>query len=314
VGRAADPTADQGGEGSVSPAYVQQADALKSKLKSRPRDRALKVALGNLHYDNERWIDATLTLREALDEDPGDDATRVKLANCYYFVGNPDLAVQLHEEVLRRKPEDPDSLFFLGAFLADSRRQDRAAQARAVEVWTAFLRVRPDAANRADVERRLAGLRAALGEAAPAVAAPAPAPASAPARGPAPVGAVEAAVEQRRAEARRALEEKRFPDARRAAEAALALGAEDGETGTLHARAVMQMGQVAEAVKLFEAIIQAHPTYGPAWHYLGMAQMLGNNPAAAAKAWRQVVAKDPAYAAQHRLGDRAAVAEKMGGP
>ena len=64
---------------------------------------------------------------------------------------------------------------------------------------------------------------------------------------------------------------------------------------------------------MFGEVIKVDPDYMPAWHYLGMAQMMSGDPEQAVKAWQKILDKDPAYAKQFKLDQRIEVAKRMAG-
>jgi cytochrome c-type biogenesis protein CcmH/NrfG len=167
VGRAADPTPQShgGGQDSESAELLRQVDGLQQQLKQQPRSRPLKIALGKLYYENQRFLEAAVQFREALDEQPDDVENLKLLANCMFFLGNPDVGIKLHSRVLEIDPKDIDAQFFLGAILVESRPQDREALTRAVAAWEKFVELAPNHPRRKDIEEQLDVIRkAAKGE------------------------------------------------------------------------------------------------------------------------------------------------------
>jgi cytochrome c-type biogenesis protein CcmH/NrfG len=59
--------------------------------------------------------------------------------------------------------------------------------------------------------------------------------------------------------------------------------------------------------------MKANPKYMPAWHYNGMANIMGGTPAEAVKSWQYVVDNDPAYAQKFQLDQRLQMAKRMAG-
>ena len=68
-----------------------------------------------------------------------------------------------------------------------------------------------------------------------------------------------------------------------------------------------------KAKEAFALAVKVFPDHVPAWHYQGMAFLLGGDPEKAALSWKTVVAKDPSYAKSHQLARRIQVAERMSG-
>lgn len=358
VGRAANPTPPtltRGGN-QESAALLKQLDAMQKELAQRPKDHKVRMALGKLYYENERFLDAAVMFREALDTNPTDVDANKFLGNCLFFLGNPDMAVAQHDKVLAAAPNDIDALFFLGAILVESRPQDRAALKRAGDAWARFLELAPTHPRSKEIAEQLEVVRKAergeitLGNPEAQAAqqqaqgggadgepqggdqgvmggtrsfdAPGGGAGGAPAGGGAGPGARKGTrvpalradaspLEKSRAQALDALDERRFVDAQQAAKEALLLAPDDPEMQVARARAMVQLGQAADAVRAFGEVIKKNPKFAPAWHYLGMAHMMNNDPARAAQTWRDLMAMDPAYAQANRLDTRAAMAERM---
>ncbi|MEW5853213.1 MAG: tetratricopeptide repeat protein [Myxococcota bacterium] len=349
VGRAADPTPKGPSPGSnvssENAELLRKVDALQKELKDKPKSTEVKLALGRLYYEAERFLDATLMFRQVIDDDPNNVEARKMLGNCFFFVGNPDLALQMHEEVLRQNPNDVDSLFFRGAILLESKPQDKEALKKVEESWVKFLELTPGHMRRGELERQLEIVRQAIrgeivlgGPTGPARTEEQAVPAGdnqgvmggasdfqggppAGGGGPGPrfkkgtrvpaLAANASNLERRRAEALDALDEGRFFDAKTAAEAALQEASDDAELNVAKARAMTQLGEAQGAIRLYGEVIKKNPKYSPAWHYLGMAHMMGGDPKRAAQTWRELMEFDPGYASQHRLDQRAQMAERM---
>jgi tetratricopeptide (TPR) repeat protein len=92
---------------------------------------------------------------------------------------------------------------------------------------------------------------------------------------------------------------------------ALKLTPDDAELTVALGRANVQAGDVGEAVRLLEGLLQRDPKSAPAMHYLGMAYMFQKRPKDAAAMWTKVGEVDPAYSKQYKLDERAAVAATM---
>ena len=349
VGQAANPRPREVARArdSSSAELLEKLDAMKAQLDTRPKDFNLRMALGKLYYENERYMDAAKMFREALDERPDDPEALGLLGNSMFYLGNPDMSVNLHERVLANHPNNLASLFLLGAILVEARPQDKAALARAVECWEKFLQLNPKDPRARDVAQQLEVVKKAqrgeitLGRPEPPTqpsvdALPedgqqgamggrtsfqddSPAGGGGGAAGPrfnkgtrVPKLAADASPKERkRAEALDALDEGRFVDARKAAEDALLLAPDDPELGVARARSMVMTGEVELAIRAFGELLKKNPQYPQAWHYLGMAHMLNRDPARAAQTWRDLITMDPAYAKAHRLDARAAMAENM---
>jgi len=346
VGRAADPTPPPPTANTESAELLRKVDQLEKELKDRPKNFAVKMALGRLYYENERFVDAARMFRLALDEKPDENEARKLLANSLFFLGNPDTAIKLHEEALAANPNDSDAMFFLGAILVESRPMDVESLKRAQGYWKRFILQAPTHPRRKELEEQIAVLdRAIKGEISLGRGEPqragnqqqvpeggeqgamggsksfegGPPPAGGGGAGPqfkkgtrVPALAVNATpTEKKRAEALDALDEGRFLDARNAAEAVLQASPDDLEVATARARSLVQLGEAENAIRAFGEVIKKRPNYAPAWHYLGMAHMMNNDAKRAAQTWKDLMEMDPAYAQQFRIPQRLQVAERM---
>jgi Flp pilus assembly protein TadD len=76
-------------------------------------------------------------------------------------------------------------------------------------------------------------------------------------------------------------------------------------------RVYVQTGRIDDALRIFGEAIKLHPRYMPAWHYNGMAHMMGGDSKQAVASWQRVLEEDPAYARQFSLDQRIDVARRM---
>ncbi|MBI5494462.1 MAG: tetratricopeptide repeat protein [Deltaproteobacteria bacterium] len=328
VGRAADPVQRGAPSDGESADLMRRVDDMQAQLKAAPKDARLLVALGKLYYDNERYPEAATHFRQALDQRPSDAEAAKMLGVCLFMLGNPDEAAKMQEAALASVPNDVDALFFVGAIVLNARPQDKDALKRAREAWEKFLELAPTHPRAAEIRSELEQVRKAergeitLGR--PERAAAEERAEAPPAGGTAPAAARKGTrvpalpkdakpLDRKRAEALDAIDEQRYFDAREAAEVVLQALPTDDEMQVVQARAMVQMGEGPAAIKKYGEVIKRNPRFSPAWHFLGMAYMLGGDGKQAAATWRDLIRMDPEYARQNRLEQRAAMAENMGG-
>jgi tetratricopeptide (TPR) repeat protein len=182
-------------------ALLAAVDRLQGQLKDKPKSFEVLSALGNLYYENGRYLEAVDSYRQALAisrpfEDraqelhgqkvkPAKDLplecrrsaqgygleqigqaarkldpprelrcldsalqlaieARSRRGNALYLVGNPDGALAEHRRVLAESPDQPESLFFVGAILLEQSRGDKAKLEEGKKYWRRLLAVAPD--------------------------------------------------------------------------------------------------------------------------------------------------------------------------
>src|SRR5690349_10374141 len=73
---------------------LNRANALESEAKARPTDAAVRVQLGNLYFDAERFDLATPWYEAAFKLNPSDINVSTDLAVCYYYLNDADRALK----------------------------------------------------------------------------------------------------------------------------------------------------------------------------------------------------------------------------
>jgi tetratricopeptide (TPR) repeat protein len=129
-----------------------EARALASLAARQPGDAAVRVELGNLYMDAERWEEAIRWYREALALDASRPDVLSDLGACLVSSGRPAEALAELEKVLDADPAHRNALYNKGIALL---RTGRAADAAAV--WEELLARHPD-------DPRLQGLRGRIGQ------------------------------------------------------------------------------------------------------------------------------------------------------
>ncbi len=248
------------------------------------------ILLAQLHFHEHRFIDASLLLSRILDKNAVFPRARNLLARCFFFLGNPDRAVQELAFVLLNQSKDPeeflDALFLLGAAVHESASYSPKNLKKAIYAWDTYLKVVPESPYKDKVVAGLAQMREAL-------------------RSPKSVGF------QSKALALKAFAAKDFKAAETTLNRAKKELPHDPEITTTLARIYLQTGRANEALAEFDQITKLHPGYMPGWHYKGMAHILTGHPELAVAAWEQVMERDRGYASRFQLQSRIASAKKM---
>jgi tetratricopeptide (TPR) repeat protein len=138
-----------------------QAQALAAAAEKNPSDAKVRVELGNLYFDAERYSDAVTWYQAALKINPKDPDVSTDLGVSYHYLNQPDRALAQFDESLKADPKHAKTMLNQGIVLAYGK-QDLPG---AVAVWEKLIQVAPNSSE-ADVARRaLQGVKSAHPEA-----------------------------------------------------------------------------------------------------------------------------------------------------
>ena len=132
--------------------------ALEEASRREPQNAGHKIQIGNIYYDMGQFQKAIGSYEEALKLRPQDPAVETDLATCYHNIGEHRKALQILDGVLRHHPDFPMALFNKGIVLQAANSDVKGA----IAVWERLLQTNPDFPQRADLERRIAQLRASV--------------------------------------------------------------------------------------------------------------------------------------------------------
>ena len=130
--------------------------ALESLATRQPDDAAVRIELGNLHMDAERWEEAVRWYREALARNPALPDVVTDLGACLVSAGRPAEALVEFERVLRAEPGHRNALYNQGIALMQMGRGNEAAAA-----WEELLKHHPDDPQLQGLRGRIEQIRAA---------------------------------------------------------------------------------------------------------------------------------------------------------
>lgn len=138
-----------------------QVRTLQATAEKNPTDAKVRVELGNLYFDAERYSDAATWYQAALKINPKDPNVSTDLGVSYHYLNQPDRALAQFEESLKVDPKHAKTMLNQGIVMAYGK-QDLAG---AAAVWEKLIQVAPTSPE-ADVARRaLQGLKSAHPEA-----------------------------------------------------------------------------------------------------------------------------------------------------
>lgn len=134
-----------------------QVQTLRASAQQNPSDAAIRVQLGNLYFDAERFAEAVTWYEEALKINPKSADVSTDLGVAYYYMNQPDRALQQFAESLKVDPKHAKTLLNQGIVLAFGKQDLKGAAA----AWDQLIKVDPTSPE-ADVARKaLEGLRSA---------------------------------------------------------------------------------------------------------------------------------------------------------
>jgi cytochrome c-type biogenesis protein CcmH/NrfG len=133
-------------------ALQQSVGPLLEAVNSNPTDFDSLVKLGDLYYDGKQFPNAIQYYERALAIHPENPDVRTDLGTAYWYMGNADKALAEMETSLQYKPGHPQTLFNLGWV----KWQGKADAKGAVAAWQKLLKTNPDYPQKQQVEQYIA--------------------------------------------------------------------------------------------------------------------------------------------------------------
>jgi len=133
-------------------ALAQAAAPLLDAVNKDPKDYDSLVKLGDLFYDGKQFPNAIEYYQRALAIHPENPDVRTDMGTAYWYNGDADKAVGELQTSLKYRPGHPQTLFNLGWV----RWQGKADPKGAVEAWEQLLKANPDYPQRQQVEQYIA--------------------------------------------------------------------------------------------------------------------------------------------------------------
>ena len=154
------PTA-QDSRASAAPAFDEsRASQLKATADRNPSDANIRVQLGNLYFDAERYDEAMRWYEDALRVDPRNVNASTDLGIAYYYSNQPDRALAQFDKSLTIDPKHSKTLLNVGIVRAFGKQDLDGAE----KAWQRVLDLAPDSPEAEVAKKGLDGLRAAHGQ------------------------------------------------------------------------------------------------------------------------------------------------------
>ncbi len=138
-----------------APLDAGEVRALESLAARQPADATVRVQLGNLYMDHQRWDDAIRWYGEALAIQPDDPDVATDRGACYVHSGRPAEGLSEFDRVLQKHPDHRNARFNRGVALLEL---DRAGEA--ADAWEELLRRHPDDPQLERLRARIEEIRA----------------------------------------------------------------------------------------------------------------------------------------------------------
>jgi len=156
---AASTTPQQGGGPHQQPpdpnaqaALAQAVAPLLAAVNKDPNDFDTLVKLGNLYYDGQQFPNAIQYYERALTIHPDNPDVRTDMGTAYWYTGNADKALSAMEASLKYRPGHPQTLFNLGWVRWQGKQDPKGA----IEAWQQLLKANPDYPQKQQVEQYIA--------------------------------------------------------------------------------------------------------------------------------------------------------------
>lgn len=131
---------------------AQAAAPLLEAVNKDPDDFDSLVKLGNLYYDGQQFPSAIQYYERALALHPDNADVRTDMGTAYWYTGNSETAVVAMETSLKYRPNHPQTLFNLGWVRWQGKQDPKGA----IAAWEQLLKTNPDYPERQKVEQYIA--------------------------------------------------------------------------------------------------------------------------------------------------------------
>ena len=145
------------GQSTAAPFDEARAVALAQTAKSNPQDAAVRLELGNLYFDSERFADAARWYEQAIAIEPRNVSASTDLGISYYYMNQPDRALQQFDRSLAIDPRHSKTLLNVGIVRAFGKDDLEGA----AEAWQRVVEYAPDSAEGKRAKQALDSLRSA---------------------------------------------------------------------------------------------------------------------------------------------------------
>lgn len=153
---AAAPAAATSGQ-AATPLDEARAAALAQTAERNPRDAKVRLDLGNLYFDAERFEDAARWYEQALAIEPRNVNASTDLGIAFYYMNQPDRALQQFDRSLAIDPRHTKTLLNVGIVRAYGKDDLPGA----VKAWQRVVELAPDSAEGKVARQALDAVRSA---------------------------------------------------------------------------------------------------------------------------------------------------------
>jgi cytochrome c-type biogenesis protein CcmH/NrfG len=131
---------------------AQAAAPLLEAVNRDPKDFDSYVKLGNLFYDGKEFPQAIQYYERAVLIHPDNPDVRTDMGTAYWYTGNAEKALAAMETSLKYRPGHPQTLFNLGWVRWQGKQDPKGA----IAAWQQLLKANPDYPQRQQVEQDIA--------------------------------------------------------------------------------------------------------------------------------------------------------------
>jgi len=150
----------QGGQSAPPTFDESRAASLKATADRNPSDAEVRVQLGNLYFDAERYDEAARWYEAALKVDPKNVDASTDLGIAYYYSSQADRALAQFDRSLAIDPRHSKTLLNIGIVRAFGKQDLEGAE----KAWQRVLDVAPNSPEAEVAKKGLDGLRSAHGQ------------------------------------------------------------------------------------------------------------------------------------------------------
>jgi cytochrome c-type biogenesis protein CcmH/NrfG len=142
----------KGNDAEAQASVAQTAAPLLAAVEKDPNDYDSLVKLGNVYYDGKQYQGAIGYYERALKIHPENSDVRTDMGTAYWYAGDANKALETMEASLKYQPGHPQTLFNLGWV----RWQGKGDPKGAIEAWQQLLKANPDYPQKQQVEQYIA--------------------------------------------------------------------------------------------------------------------------------------------------------------
>jgi cytochrome c-type biogenesis protein CcmH/NrfG len=133
-------------------ALAQAAAPLLDAVNQNPNDFDSLVKLGDLFYDGQQFPSAIQYYERAVAIHPENPDVRTDMGTAYWYTGNADKALAAMETSLKYRPGHPQTLFNLGWVRWQGKQDPKGA----IAAWQQLLKANPNYPQKQQVEQYIA--------------------------------------------------------------------------------------------------------------------------------------------------------------